>query len=260
MTCSGPFCASRFARRSRRKRFSHPWRVLSTRGGGIWGNSLGTCYHGDIMGNNGTCWNFFFKGFFYFYWWGTWTGHVLGWSLDRWRRISAGILELSRIWSNLPSSTFHHILGLELGYLWICPGNEYDNQLRCDRTAKYRWNWRDPNTTIALNFYKDAEIWWNLELKTPSLKWSEIGNLLHGFAEKLWVPKFEKPLFFVLEHCFPIFPKPPVARGQMSFFFFKGLQYWPRASLCHRDADGGGIHDLQGGCGPLGLSSWSVQI
>jgi len=53
-----------------------------------------------------------------------------------------------------------------------------------------------------------------------SLKWSEIGNLLHGFAEKLWVPKFEKPLFFVLEHCFPIFPKPPVARGQMSFFFF----------------------------------------
>jgi hypothetical protein len=184
----------------------------------------------------------------------------LGWSLDRWRRISAGILELSRIWSNLPSSTFHHILGLELGYLWICPGNEYDNQLRCDRTAKYRWNWRDPNTTIALNFYKDAEIWWNLELKTPSLKWSEIGNLLHGFAEKLWVPKFEKPLFFVLEHCFPIFPKPPVARGQMSFFFFKGLQYWPRASLCHRDADGGGIHDLQGGCGPLGLSSWSVQI
>ena len=46
----GTFCASRFARRSRRKRFSHPWRVLSTRGGGIWGNSLGTCYHGDIMG------------------------------------------------------------------------------------------------------------------------------------------------------------------------------------------------------------------
>ena len=60
-----------------------------------------------------------------------------------------------------------------------------------------------------------------------SLKWSEIGNLLHGFAEKLWVPKFEKPLFFVLEHCFPIFPKPPVARGQMSFFFLKACNTDP---------------------------------
>ena len=124
-------------------------------------------YHGDIMGNNGTCWNFFFKCFFYFYWWGTWTGHVWGWSLDRWRRISAGILELSRIWRllsflNLPP---HLRLGigvsLNMSRKWI-----WQPATLC--TAKYRWNWRDPNTTIALNFYKDAEIWWNLELKTHS--------------------------------------------------------------------------------------------